>query len=153
MTVRVDRVVPVVETTALDAGDALGAVFQIEVSRSGRGGEIRTLTVIDTAEQSAALELYLFDFNVTAAAADAAMAFSDADLRDHLLGIIEIAAADYTSELGGAGIQSIATLRNVGFVYDLPSGVHTIYGQLRTTGTPTYVAADALILVVASVDL
>lgn len=152
MTVRSHRVAPVMEATALDAGDAASERFAIEVARSGRGGVIQTITVIDKAEQSAALELYLFDYPVTVAALDAAAAFSDADLTDHFLGVIEIAAADYTAELGGAGVQSVATLRNVGFWFDLPSGSHTIYGQLRNTGTPTYGAADALHLVFVSVD-
>lgn len=152
MTVRVDRVKPTMATGLLTAGDAASNGFSVEVARSGRGGVIETITVIDLAEQSAALELLIFDYNVAFVAADAAVAFTDAEVADHLLGIIEIATTDYTVELGGAGVQSFATLRNVGFYFDLPSGVHTLYCQLRATGTPTYGAADALRLVVASVD-
>lgn len=147
----VDRVTPVVATGILAAGDAVSNLFALEISRSGRGAEIETLTIIDKAEQSAELQLFLFDSNaITVAAADAATAYSDADLTAHLIGVIEVLATDYIVELGAAGVQSFACLRNVGFMFDLPSGSHTVYGQLRTTGTPTYGAADAITVVVAA---
>lgn len=139
------RINPTVDTTLHTAGDQVTQLFTIPMHR--RGGVINAITVLDKAEQSAPLELLLFDGPVTVAANNAAAAFSDADLANKLVGVLEIAAADMTVELGGVGVQSMGSIRNIGLGIKPRNGEGRLYGCLRTTGTPTYAAADDLVLV------
>lgn len=146
---RLLRSTPVVETSALDAGDAASTVTSVlRAARNGKGGVIESITVVDKAEQSAELQIFLFiDEPASPAALDAAFALTDAVLAANLIGVVTIPAANYIVELGGAGVQSIAVLRKVKLGFVLPANKNKLWYQLRVTGTPTYAAADALTLI------
>ena len=105
---------------------------------SNRAGAIISVTVIDLADQAAALQIALFNKPFTPTADNVAMAVSDADARN-CVGWIAILAADY-NDFGGF---RLATVKNQWLGYQCPDG--NLYGQVMTSGTPTY-ALDTLFL-------
>jgi len=128
--------IPTVTAGAYVANDAVGGLltFANAARVSGGGGVIKDVVIIDDAGQDVALELWLFDQTFTAMADNAAWAPAEADL-ENLVAII-------TTDDGAwfaAGTPS-AALIEVSQRYDCTGT--SLFGQLVTRGTPTFVATD-----------
>ncbi len=131
---------PTIAATAYTADDAVGGLltFPNALLAPHFAGEIVGITVIDRAAQDAALVLQLFDQTFTPTADLDPYNPSDADLANAVANVV-IPAANYA---GGAG-NSLAFVP-LAIPVDGISG--SLFGQLFTSGTPTYGVATALTL-------
>ncbi len=139
--VRVTQTPTVSTTPAYTAKDAVGGLltFANAVRASGGSGQLLTVTVIDNSQQRPSLELVLFDRTFTASTDNAIFAPSDADLAN-CIGVVAINAwSDFST-------NSIATVSAVGLGFVL-NGT-SLFGQLVTRGTPTFVATTDIIVAV-----
>ena len=133
---------PVITAGAYVAGDAVGGLltFANAGRASGGGGVIKDVLILDDAGQDVALELWLFNATFTAMADNAPWAPSEADLRK-LQAII-------TTDDGAwfaAGTPSAAMVE-VAQRYDVVGT--SLFGQLVTRGTPTFVAVDDVSVII-----
>jgi hypothetical protein len=141
--VKVGNTKTIVQTTGISAvqyhaGDAVGGklTFLNAVRSSGEGGMIANVVLKDLAKQNAPLILVLFDRDFTATADHAAFDPSDADMAN-CIGFVSLPAANYASFSDNSLCVALPTLWFNAYA------LH-IYGQLYTTGTPTYVASGDL---------
>lgn len=140
-TLRRAQVTPTLDTNAYADGDQVGALLTVPIVHPIYASELLTVTVLDKAAQSAALDLFFFDRSVTVAADQAAASFSDADM-EFCLGVINIAAGNYDANAA----NSIATV-NPNPCLPLFSSIRgsNVYVAIVSRGTPTY-AASSLVL-------
>ena len=160
------RLRPSISAGAYTANDQVGGIMTIDTginpgngtSSKGRQAddafELKSIKVIDEADQKAQLILSFFNISPTSAAGnDAAVSFSDDELQDNFLGSVTIATGDYISYANNA----VATVRDIGLMLKTLTrtgnvgtqvGDDKIYMVAHTTGTPTYGATDALGIVV-----
>lgn len=133
---------PSVTAGAYTAGDAVGGLltFANAARVSEGGGVVKNLLIIDDAGQDAELELWLFDRTFTAMADNAPWAPSEADL-ENCIGVIS--TEDSTRGWMAAGTPSVIDVE-VSRRYDLAGT--SLFGQLVTRGTPTFVASDDVTL-------
>lgn len=135
------QVTPTVETSAYADGDLVGE--KLTLTNAGRieGGSliVHSIVLADKAKQSAALDVVFFfaDPSGTTFTDNAALDVADADL-EKIAGVVSIAASDYAD----FNDNSVATVRNIGLLVDLPDGERDLYACLVTRGTPTYVETD-----------
>ena len=127
---------PTVTAGIYAANDAVGGLltFADAATAAGRGGIITSMIILDDAGQDAATELWLFNATFTAMADNAPWAPSEADLRK-LVAIIATSGGAYFA----AGTPSAARVE-CAQRYDCVGT--SLFGQLVTRGTPTYVATD-----------
>lgn len=130
------------EPTALDAGDVAVAITEITnlLRDKGQCAMLRSLMLIDPADQGAALDFYFFRTAVTFGTLDAAPSISDADCLQ-FLGKISIATGDY-ADLGGA---RVAHKNALDFLLKGAADSASIYVAATCVATPTY-GANALTL-------
>ena len=128
-------VTPAVGAAAFHANDVVGAKLTLaNAARVAAGSGIwHSLILTDAAKQAAALEIYLFNADLTVAADNAAEATSAADMLK-CVGHVVIGATDWKT-LANASVTSI----KAGFPYKLPAGT-SMYAFIRCTGTPTFTA-------------
>ena len=121
---------------AYTASDAVGGklTFANAARVTGGKGIVNSVTVIDNDKENAALRLWLFNQDFTATGDADAFDPTDADLAN-CSGVVPIDADQYYS----ANDNSVACVRGVGLQYQLTGTA--MYGQLQTTGTPTYSAS------------
>ena len=133
---------PTVTAGAYAGNDAVGGLltFASAARHTGGGGIIKDLIILDDAGQDAELELWLFNATFTAMSDNAAWAPSEADLRK-LVAIISTADGAYFA----AGTPSAARVES-SQRYDLAAT--SMFGQLVTRGTPTYVATDDVTVII-----
>jgi hypothetical protein len=133
---------PTVTAGAYSANDAVGGLltFANAARVAGYGGVIKDVLILDDAGQDAALELWLFNATFTAMTDNAAWAPSEADLRK-LVGIIATSSGAYFA----AGTPSAARVECYQR-YDCTGT--SLFGQLVTRGTPTYVATDDVTVII-----
>lgn len=139
--VRVTQTPTVSTSPAYTAKDAVGGLltFANAVRISGGAGQLLTVTVIDNSQQRPSLELVLFDRTFTNSTDNAIFAPSDADLAN-CIGVVSVNSwADFST-------NSIATVSAVGLGFVL-NGT-SLFGQLLTRGTPTFVATTDIIVAV-----
>lgn len=131
----------VVTAGAYSALDAVGQKLQFSGVSIGRNGSgyIHGITIIDKAQVKAALKLFLFDNDFTAVVDNAVFTISDADA-EKAIGVI--ASGSYEDFGSACSIYSAQLAMPIPF----QAGGHSIYGQLRCTATPTYVATTDLII-------
>ena len=136
---KVIEVTPTISTSIYAAGDAVGGLLEFPFAggSDGQGGRIVGAVIVDEGNQDAPLTLQLFDETFTATADQAAFDPSDADVQKSI-GNIPFVAADYD----GGSSNSVATKPDLNMPY-VPVGT-SLFGQLFTSGTPTYVATDDL---------
>lgn len=135
-----------VGTDAYTAGDVVGGLLEFDVVESGGGGVVGQIEIADDHDQKEPYKLYLFNAAPTTIADDAAFAPTIADLKK-LIGIVEIAAADYSTINSNAWAQ----VRDINIWYSAQTG--TLYGYLVADETPDYNAAtDLTITLTAWVD-
>lgn len=139
-TVTVSQTPTISAASIYAAGDAVGGKLTFTgVSRkSGGGGVVESLVLVDFAQEQAATDLVLFNQDITPTADNSPYDPSDADL-GNCIGVIPIVAGDYNNFVDNA----VATVRNVGLRFKT-SGTTNLYGQMVTRGTPNYDAASDL---------
>lgn len=127
---------PTVTAGAYSANDAVGGLltFANAARASGLGGIIKSVVLIDDAGQDAATELWLFDTTITAIADNDAWALTEAEL--HTLIAVISSSDGVWSASGTPSVCDIECSR--GYTCTGTS----LFGQLVTRGTPTYVATD-----------
>jgi hypothetical protein len=130
---------PTVTAGAYSANDVVGGLltFASAALASGRGGEI---VIVDDAGQNVGYNLHLFDRTFTAMSDNGAWNPSDIDMQNYE-GFVDIAATDRA-----AGSNNSGAAKSTGLRCPLPyicSGT-SLFGQLETSGTPTYAATDDL---------
>jgi hypothetical protein len=132
------------DTSAYTSGDSLCGLVTITgaARESGGSGIIQSIILLDkTQAQRAAMDILFFDRSVTVAAANAALAMSDADMV-FCLGIVPI--GPYNTAWAGTPLNSVATLLNVGIPF-VCSGTANLYAAICVRGTPTYAASDIVL--------
>ena len=127
---------PTVTAGAYAANDAVGGLltFADAARIVGGGGVIKDVIILDDAGQDAQMELWLFDSTFTAMADNAPWAPSEADLRK----LVAVASTNDGAWLA-AGTPSAAVIE-VSQRYDCVGT--SLFGQLVTRGTPTFVNTD-----------
>jgi hypothetical protein len=129
---------------AYTAGDAVGAKRTIAnaVRVSGGTGILESIILLDRANQKAAMELFIFDSDPSAATItdNTAFVFSTDDLK--VIARVSIAATDYVT----INSKAVATVKGLGIALKA-SGSTSLYAALVTTGTPTYAATTDVQLI------
>lgn len=134
-------VTPTVSTSpAYTAKDAVGGLLTFANAARNSGGTIviDTAVVIDNGQQMPALELVLFNQTFTASSDNAIFNPSDGDLAN-AIGVI---ALSNWSDFSG---NSIATRTGLGLAAALTGT--SLFGQLVTRGTPTFVATSDITVI------
>ena len=102
-------------------------------------GVIQTVCVQDDDDQAGAFDIVFFDANTSmGAAANATLAIADGDT---ILGIVNVAAADYDDMIN----SQHATYVNVGIVIKAASGTSSIYMGCVSRDAKTYSASGITI--------
>ena len=146
MSIRLVTAVPVIVPAAYASGDAIGGLLTFENVCSAFEPNFRVIqaVLIDNAKQSSYVRLMCFDRAFTPTADNAPFDPTDADLQ-YCIGWIGWAAADYAALSDSSVAQNGGDLGAVmGVSMRLTDGGTSLYGQLVSYGTPTYVAADDL---------
>lgn len=127
-----------VSLAAYGIGDVLGLNQPINIQFSGAGKRtnIGQIQIVDTSDQKADIRLHFFKSKPAGTFTDNAAFSMSAANSKLVIASIDVAAADYTVDYGS---QSIAKkdVTNLGDVR---------YVILESRATPTYAAADALLL-------
>jgi len=133
--VRISQTPTVSTSPAYTAGDAVGGLltFANAVRESGSSGVLMSVVVIDASQQRPSLELVLFDRTFTASTDNAVFDPTDADLAN-CIGVVAIGSWSNFSD------NSVATVSGVSLPIVL-NGT-SLFGQLLTRGTPTFVATS-----------
>lgn len=134
---------PTLTAGAYSAGDVCGGLITLPVqdNATGRGGVVRSVALVDDANQGVACTVYFFERAPVGIIDNAAYAPTVADLAK-MVGFVNITAADYVT----LNSNKIA-IRNVDIPYDLAGTAGNLYAYIVTAGTPTY-AADSFTLTV-----
>lgn len=127
-------------TTAYVSGDQLGDLIEFSnaARTSGSGGMIRSATLLSQDSIVGAVDLFLFDRSVTAAADNAANSFSDADMA-FCQGILSFG----TPVVSGA--NSLATIEFSGLSFI--SNATSLFAALVTRSDHTYFSVSNAITV------
>lgn len=130
-----------VATSAYNASDVVGGLRTLALGRvSGAGVVLQDVQVTDLSDQKAVLALIFFSAIPSSSTyADHGGLTIHANDIAKVLGIVNIAAADYTD----LGSYSIATKTGIGLVLKPATGTN-IYCVAVATGTPDYVNATDL---------
>lgn len=133
--VRISQTPTVSTTPAYTAKDAVGGLltFANAVRETGGTGVLMGVTVLDASLQMPSMELVLFDRTFTAAADNAIFSPSDADLAN-CLGVVAINS--------WAAFEDNAIAQVSGVSLPIVLSGTSLFGQLLTRGTPTFVATS-----------
>lgn len=137
---------PVIDTALLASGDVITTtVIELTGVSDIAGGFVQLVRarLFDDIAQNAPLELWLFDRSVTAAAANAPHALTDAD-RLFCVGILSFGASDYTADANGSVAEDPGLTYEPGMVIKLRDGSTSLYAMIVSRGTPTYTGAGNL---------
>lgn len=134
--------------SAYTAGDQVGGIMIFQsLLLSGKCGQILHASVLDKANQSAVLNLFLFSSLPAVASTDnAALSITAAEMAK-CCAVITFVAAGYIS----ATTPSFTSEFNQGNIYAPPfvtsdDSTGTIWGVMKTTGTPTYASTSDLVV-------
>lgn len=123
-------------TPAYTAGDAVGGKRTLaNAVRTPGTGILQSISILDRANQKAAMTLFIFDANPTAATItdNAAFVFSTDDL--NVIAQVSVAASDYVT----TNSKAVAVISGLQIPLKAASGT-SLYAALVTTGTPTFAA-------------
>lgn len=125
----------VLNADAYDSGDVLFDSAQIAGVFRAAGGRslLQSLSLIDKDDQGVAMTLVFFRTNVSLGTKDAAPSISDADALK-FAHFVDIAASDY-KDLGGVRVASLA---NIGKLFESEPGATDLYVAAITGGAPTH---------------
>jgi len=126
---------------AYTAGHAVGPLLSFAgAGASGASsGQIQHGLITDNIGQNAAIDLYLFNASIAAIADQAAFSLAKADVQK-LIAKISFASANYKAI--GTGAQTECEVSGLSIPYLLAANGTVLYGQLVTTGTPTFTHVD-----------
>lgn len=132
-------------TGAYSAGDLIGSKITLTNAARyvGGSGRIQSLALADAAAQKSDIDVIFFnaDPDSTTFSDDAELAVDDADL-GKIIGCVSIdGSTDYIEFADNA----VAIKPGIGIGFQLPAG-RDLYACLVCRGTPTYVAANDLLL-------
>lgn len=129
---------------AYTAGDAVGGKRTLTnaLRTSGGTGVLESIHILDRANQKAAMELFIFDSDPSAATItdNSAFVFSTDDLK--VLAHVTIAASDYIT----INSKAVATIKGLAIALK-GNATANLYAALVTTGTPTYAATTDVQLI------
>lgn len=130
---------PTLTGAAFGAADAVGGklTFSNATIDGINSGIIRAISLIDLSKQGIALDLVLFNADFTPTADNSPFDPSDGDMANFLCQI-NVAAGNYAAY----NDHSSATVPNLNIPFVLTPPATTLYGQIVTRGTPTYVAGE-----------
>jgi hypothetical protein len=139
--VRVSQTPTVSTSPAYTAKDAVGGklTFAGVVQADQLSGVLMGVTVLDASQQRPSLELVLFDRDFTPSSDNAVFDPTDADLAN----CIGVVAVNSWSDFND---NSVATVSGISLPIVL-NGT-SLYGQLLTRGTPTFVATSDITVMV-----
>lgn len=133
---------PTIDTSAYAANDAVTVKNSFNVN--SEHGFLDQIKIFDKGNIKAELYLYLFKNDFTGQARNAAFSIADADIPDL---IAEVRFSTWVTPIGSAAAFSVQKNLGIPFYIDKSSSqVYTVYYQLATTGTPTYVSSSDLII-------
>ena len=141
---------PAVDTSAYSAGDLIGTAeiaFPLAVRSDGlkeASGIIQAVIITDLADQSASIDVYFFDRELTNTTFTDNDAFDPSDI--DLLTLIGVASLTSHRSLND---NSNSQLLNIGLPFVLPATSAILYAVLVSRGTPTFATASDLTLRVA----
>jgi hypothetical protein len=135
------KVIPVtlsLDTSAYADGDLLADAQEITNVFSGVDGTgvIQSITLLDKDDQGAALDLFITDLSTTWGTENAAAAPTDA-VADGILGVVEVAAADYVDLTN----SQIVHKSNLCMFVNSVSGSTSMYIAAVARGAATYTAS------------
>lgn len=133
------------DTDAYASGDVVANPVRIPGSVLGYNGTsiLRSVVLIDTADQGVALHLVFSKDSTVFGTLNAAPNISDANVLAKIIGSIPITTNDYV-DLGGA---RVATIQDLGLVLTASNDDAVYVGIINSSGTPTY-AADSLTAII-----
>lgn len=131
---------PALTTDAYADGDLLFDSTEIaNAVRTGSTAMLQSLAVIDSDDQSPALEIYLWSKSIDMGTVNSAVAVAaDSDLVS-FLGRVSVVAADWKD----LGPGRVASIENIGLMVKADSGT-SIYFGATTSDTPTHTASGLL---------
>lgn len=131
--------VSAVTAAAYSIGNAIGAkrTFANAVRSAGGSAILQSVTLLDRANQSSPMTLYIFDSDPTGGtiADKTAFVFGVDDLK--VIAQVNIVAGDYTT----TNTKCIAQIIGLGIPLKAASGLD-LYGVLVAKGAPTFAATD-----------
>lgn len=130
--------------SAYASGNAIGGIMTFAGIVNRGYSAVYSVTIVDKAGQSAAVDLILFSQSFTPTADKSAIAISAADALN-VLANIKVLAADYSA----IGTPSVATKSQL-FFGAVGTLDNNLYGQLISRGTPTYTSTSDLTVKIAS---
>lgn len=134
-------VTPTITLDAYTANDVVGGLMTFSgVGGSGGGGFIRSVLVVDDADQSEPYTLYIFNDEPSAIDDDAAFAPTVADL-GKLVTTVDVAAGDYTS-VNSSGWALLGGHEDAAM--EVAFYGPTLYMYAVAGDTPDYASADDL---------
>lgn len=134
-------VTPVIDTAAYGSGDRLGAIQVIDPIGLADSGicVLESISVLDLAAQSAAMDILFFNDLPTVASADnAAISITDAEMAK-CIGVYKVLAAGFTALTA----NSFGSFYNIGLT--MKSAANSLlHAVVVSRGTPTYGVANGL---------
>lgn len=126
------------DTSAYASGDVLAdtQVLSACLRKDDGTAVLQSITLNDEDDQGQALDVIIFDSNVSLGTENAAASITDANARN-ILGVIAVEASDWI-DLGGV---KVANIRNIGLPVKGASGTDDLYVGLVSRGTGTYTAS------------
>ena len=133
---------PTVTAGAYTAGDCVGGVltFAGAARNAGGGGVIKNMIIIDDAGQDSNMELWLFDQTITAIGDTNPWVCTEAELHN-LVAII-------TSTDGSWFATGTPSVNAVEVSQQYTCAATSLFGQLVTRDTPTFVATDDVSVII-----
>jgi hypothetical protein len=128
------------------ANDQVGGANTLSNACASTGGtvEVESISVVDKAKQSLALDVFFFDSSPTLASADnAEFEMTDANLLAQCKGVVRVAAGDYSASKNG----SFAQVRNLGLFLKALASSKDLYCVAVTRGAPTYADGDISLII------
>lgn len=143
---KIIAITPTIVPAAYADGDVIDSVKEVADAVAYRkgNGEIRSIAVIDKANQKVDLDLYFFDEapENSVGSDNTAFTLNDADA-PKLLGRVRVATADYIS---AGSDNALATKSDVSIMVSSIAGSKSIFMLAVSRGTPTYASASDLII-------
>ena len=143
--VRVAQTPTVSTSPAYTAKDAVGGLltFAAVAQTDQKSGVVTSVTIQDNSQQRPSLELVLFNQTFTASTDNAVFDPSDADLAN----VVGVIAVNSWSDFNDNSVATVTC-----YLPYVLTGT-SLFGQLVTRGTPTFVAtSDIVVTITASPD-
>jgi hypothetical protein len=135
------KIVPTVTASAAyAAGNAVGGKQTLAVLSPNSTGILESLIILDKSNQKAALDIFIFDADPTAATITdkTGFVFSTDDVK--VIARVSVASGDYAT----VNSKAVAVKSGLGIALKAASGGTSLYAAVVTSGTPTFASASDL---------